>query len=321
MKLEEIGFYSLHDERAKNTSSSSPMQRCEVLITEDCNFSCPYCKMKKNSSYLSFEDAKTLIDYWADDGLVNIRFSGGEPTMNPYLYQMVEYAKSREIKRIAISTNGSMVTEVYHDLVQAGVNDFSISLDACCASDGDIMAGGVEGSFYRGIENIKYLSARTYVTVGVVITHENVSNVANIVRFAHELGVADIRLISAAQYNVLLKGVEDIDPQILEAHPILKYRVNNILAGHNVRGMKDCDSHTCYLIQDDSVVVNGKHYPCVIHMRESGKPIGKIGPNMRQERIAWMKNHDPHDDPICRSNCLDICILYSNKVRSFHKDI
>ena len=39
-KLENIGFYTLSDERAANTSDTSPMQRCEIILTDRCNFKC-----------------------------------------------------------------------------------------------------------------------------------------------------------------------------------------------------------------------------------------------------------------------------------------
>ena len=44
MKLEEIGFYTLDDERAKHASETSPLWRCELLLTNKCNFHCPYCR-------------------------------------------------------------------------------------------------------------------------------------------------------------------------------------------------------------------------------------------------------------------------------------
>lgn len=44
MKLEEIGFYTLCDERAKNANETSPMWRCEMILTSACNFKCPYCR-------------------------------------------------------------------------------------------------------------------------------------------------------------------------------------------------------------------------------------------------------------------------------------
>ena len=40
MKLEEIGFYTLSDERVKNTSQFSDLMRCELILTGACNFKC-----------------------------------------------------------------------------------------------------------------------------------------------------------------------------------------------------------------------------------------------------------------------------------------
>ena len=315
--IDDIGFYTLTEDRVRTTSATSAMQRCELLITGICNFNCPYCRGPREDAkgHLPLEKALQVIDLWADDGLVNIRFSGGEPTTHPKLIDMVKHARARGIQRVAISTNGSAHPDKYRRLVEAGVNDFSISLDACCASDGDKMAGR-EGVFGRIVDNIEMLSALTYVTVGIVITEDNVGEVAEIVRFAHDLGVADIRVISAAQYNALLAGVTSIDPKLVEAHPILKYRVENIKAGRNVRGLREGDSHTCHMLQDDSVIVGDFHYPCVIHMRERGEAIGRVGPNMRAERVAWMLTHDPHNDPVCKKNCLDVCIDYCNAVEN-----
>ena len=42
--LKNIGFYTLSDERAANVSDTSQMKRCEMIITEYCNFKCPYCR-------------------------------------------------------------------------------------------------------------------------------------------------------------------------------------------------------------------------------------------------------------------------------------
>ena len=70
---------------------------------------------------------------------------------------------------------------------------------------------------------------------------------------------------------------------------------------------------------DDSVVAGDQHFPCIIYLREGGAPIGKIGPNMRQERVEWLKSHNTHNDPICKANCLDVCIAYANKARDLRK--
>jgi len=204
--LKEIGFYTLSDERARNVSEASQMQRCEMIITEYCNFTCPYCRGLEDSIYgfrkikqLTLSEIVRNIDLWCEgQPLKNIRFSGGEPTLHPDIRDIVSYAKGKGIERVAISTNGSNKWELYQDLIERGCNDFSISLDACCADDGDKMAGGVKGSWDKVVANIEKISKLTYVTVGVVLTPDNIDKTIDTIKFAHDLGVADIRIISAS---------------------------------------------------------------------------------------------------------------------------
>lgn len=318
--LKQIGFYTLSDTRAANASSSSQMKRCEMIITEYCNFSCPYCRGLDASIYgtravkqLSVDEIKRNIDYWCQDvPLENIRFSGGEPTLHRNIVEIVAYAKSKGIKRIAISSNGSNKWELYEKLIAAGCNDFSISLDACCSSEGDKMAGGVYGAWEKVVENIKLISQKTYVTVGVVLTPANIADTVKIVSYAHGLGVSDIRIITAAQWNERIDEFNKIPQDFLDAHPILKYRTENFRNGKDIRGIRDTDAHRCGLVLDDSVIAGDFHFPCVIYMREKGKAVGRVGSDMRKEREEWFKNHDTFTDPICKKNCLDVCVDYNN---------
>jgi molybdenum cofactor biosynthesis enzyme MoaA len=261
---------------------------------------------------MPLNQAIETLKLWCNQGLKNLRFSGGEPLVYQGLTQLVSYAKMRGVERIAISSNGSFPLSEYYELLCYGVNDFSISLDACCAADSGVMSGVNNSSWDIVTKNIRALAKETYVTVGVVLTEDNVGKLAKIVEFADNLGVADIRIISAAQYNHLLEGAKAIPQRILDAHPILKYRVENILRGRNVRGIEEYDSPRCYLPVDDSIVCGDKHYPCVIYFREGGAPIGQVGPNMRQERVDWCKQHKSQLDPICSQNCLDVCIDHNN---------
>jgi hypothetical protein len=208
--------------------------------------------------------------------------------------------------------------ELYKELINAGVNDFSVSLDACCSAYGDKMAGGIDGIWDKVVSNIKELSKLTYVSVGVVLTEETLCDVEEIVDFADGLGVADIRIIPSAQFDGFMNIARYIRKDILDRHPILKYRVNNVLNGVHVRGLHETDNHRCPLILDDMAIAGNFHFPCVIYMREQGNPIGKVGPYMRQEREKWMKNHDTHCDTICKKNCLDVCIDYNNKWLDTH---
>ena len=317
MKLEDIGFYALSDRRAKYSGICSPLYRCELILTTACNFKCKYCKPLQPTiqGTMSYEKAESIVARWCDEGLRNIRFSGGEPTLWPGLIDLVEFAKCGGIRRIAVSTNGSASKEMYEELIGVGVDDFSIYLDACCASDGDTFAGGIVGAWDTVVSNIKYLSGKVYTTVGVVITNENLKDLPNIIKFASSLGVADIRIISAAQFNYLDKI--EIDKKILKKHPILAHRIKNLNRERGVRGLKDGDSSYCSLVLDDMAIAGNYHFPCIIALREGHKPIGAVGNKsmieIRKERQIWMLGNCTHLNKVCKNNCLDVCIDFNNK--------
>ncbi len=311
MKLEDIGFYTLSDERAETHGAYNRLQRCEVVLSSRCNFKCPYCR-RVGGDDLPFEDAVNLVSLWGKDGLRAIRFSGGEPMLYRGLDKLVCLSRKLGMEWIAVSSNGSISWDRYQRLIDLGVNDFSISLDACCAEDGDKMSGGVKGAWNKVVGNIRKCAEQVYTTVGVVLTNDNILSVNKIISFAASLGVADIRIIPAAQEDDRLHEVE-VDSSLLERFPILRYRINNLKAGKKVRGLEASDSRRCGLVLDDMAVNNNLHYPCIIYMREGGNPIGAVGENMRQERERWSFEHDTHLDPICSKNCLDVCVDFNNK--------
>lgn len=318
MKLEDIGFYTLTDKRAGSVTENSDLQRCELILTSRCNFKCPYCRGMQDVDRgdMRYDDASHIVKLWASGNLKNIRFSGGEPTLWPRLVELVRLAKEYGVERIAISTNGSADFSTYKQLCHAGVNDLSVSLDSCCSSTGDRMAGNLP-IWDKVVENIRRIAKISYTTVGVVLTEENQGELQKIIEFASSLGIADVRIIPAAQVAKKHQGLTC--GNALEAHPILKYRVMNFIRGKSVRGLTKKDNNQCPLVLDDMAVMNGKHYPCIIYMREHGNEIGRINGSIgavRKEREEWFKAHNCFDDDICRNNCLDVCVEYNNKVRA-----
>ena len=312
--LASIGFYTLSDARARSASASSPLQRCELVLTDACNFRCPYCRGLAPGlrGTLPRDEALATLDAWIAGGLRNVRLSGGEPTLYPWLYDLVRRCRDGGVERIALSTNGSAPLAVYERMIAAGVNDLSVSLDAGCCALGDTMTGGVCGSWERTTETIRALASLTYVTAGLVFTEQNADAALDTVLCADALGVADIRVIPSAQYARAVPRLLDVPGDVLARHPILRWRIERARRGLSVRGLTPYDCGRCRLVLDDMAVVRGLHFPCIIYLREQGQPIGRVGPHMRAERAAWSAEHDSYADPICRANCLDVCIAYNN---------
>jgi MoaA/NifB/PqqE/SkfB family radical SAM enzyme len=170
-----------------------------------------------------------------------------------------------------------------------------------------------EGEWDKIIKNIEFISTRSYTTVGVVLTQDNIREAEKIILLAHQLGVSDIRVIPSAQYNEKLSL--EIPDEIINAHQILQYRLRN--SNRHVRGLRRNDSRKCRLVLDDMAVWNSCHYPCIIYLREYGTPIGIINHNARKERYDWYDQHNSWDDNICRKNCLDVCIEYNNEASKY----
>jgi MoaA/NifB/PqqE/SkfB family radical SAM enzyme len=324
MDLKEIGFYTLSDDRAKNASETSPLWRGELILTDACNFRCPYCRGLPDvcKGNIPITKAVYIISEYARGGLKNIRFSGGEPLIYNGLVELVQFANNFGMK-IGISSNGSMDTEKYLELISAGVSDFSISLDSCCSSTGEKMSGGVKGSWEKVINNIKVLSNYTYVSVGIVLTDDNCKEAIDTIKLADSLNVSDIRVIPAAQVSTKLSNDLSIlldDKRIGTKYPILRYRLKNVIDKISVRGLSNKDNISCPLVLDDMTVCGGFHYPCIIYLREHGMPIGKFSiiEQVRMERKNWFEKHNCRKDVICQGNCLDVCRDYNNKWNQFH---
>jgi sulfatase maturation enzyme AslB (radical SAM superfamily) len=151
----------------------------------------------------------------------------------------------------------------------------------------------------------------------VVLDDRNNEELKKIIEYATSLGVADIRIIPSAQSN------HHLDIDVETNYPILRYRLNNIKNGRHVRGIQEHNCDKCHLVKDDMVVLGGKHFPCVIYMRELGMEIGTVSgktlKQIREERKVWFDKTNTKEDPICRKNCLDVCIDHNDSVEQWQR--
>ncbi len=304
MKLEDIGFLEVLDSRIDNFARGK-ISYAEWIITGACNFSCPYC----NKLEVEETDYKYVIDNLHSMQCKYLHITGGEPTVKHNLVEIISYAKSKGI-RVGISTNGSKSLDYYKELIKAGIELFSISLDVH-QKEMNSKFCNVHGVFDLVASNIKGLSKLSYVTVGTVLNEDNIDYCNKIFNYISGLGAADIRIGTATQYNKMVKF--NLSKYLLNRHKILKYRVENYNNGLNMRGSNLCKSNKCYLVLDDLTIKGKEYYPCAVYAREGGKPIGIFGPENEVERLKWFQNHDSHMDPICKKYCMDFKCRFNEK--------
>jgi len=86
---------------------------CTVLVevTDHCNLRCPTCyanSSPERQTHRSMEQIKAMLDLAVkNEGEPNIiQISGGEPTLHPDFFIILDEAKKRPIKHLLVNTNG-----------------------------------------------------------------------------------------------------------------------------------------------------------------------------------------------------------------------
>lgn len=82
-----------------------------IEVTESCNLKCPICYAESSpdrKTFRSLEQIEAMMDaVVANEGEPDIiQISGGEPTIHPDFFAILDAAKARPIKHIMVNTNG-----------------------------------------------------------------------------------------------------------------------------------------------------------------------------------------------------------------------
>jgi uncharacterized radical SAM superfamily Fe-S cluster-containing enzyme len=82
-----------------------------VEITDRCNLTCPTCyagSSPTHGRHRTFEEVKTMLDTIVENEKEPdvVQISGGEPTLHPHFFEILDYAKTLPIKHLMVNTNG-----------------------------------------------------------------------------------------------------------------------------------------------------------------------------------------------------------------------
>lgn len=87
-------------------------------------------KLTQNEKLLSAREIVRLVDYFVKLGVNKVRFTGGEPLVRKDCVDIIrDVSKLDGLKKIAITTNGLVLSRKLDELKSAGLNQINISLD------------------------------------------------------------------------------------------------------------------------------------------------------------------------------------------------
>ena len=81
-----------------------------IQVIRKCNQSCRFCSNPSNDSIMPLEEAKRLLRKYAEAKAAGVIFTGGEPTMYPFLPQAIRYAAGLGLFP-RITTNGQLFSD------------------------------------------------------------------------------------------------------------------------------------------------------------------------------------------------------------------
>ncbi len=113
-----------------------PMRSLRLSVTDRCNLRCQYCMPEEQylwlpkSSILSFEEIARFAGIARGLGVEKVRITGGEPTLRhdlPVLVRMM----SEQLAGVdlALTTNAVLLARYAQDLMDAGLDRITFSLD------------------------------------------------------------------------------------------------------------------------------------------------------------------------------------------------
>ena len=146
-------------------------------ITYGCNLACVHCLSssgRRDPRELTTAEAQAVIDELEALQVFYVNIGGGEPTIRPDFYDLMDYAVAHRVG-VKFSTNGTTITpERARRLAGTDYVDVQISIDGAVAATNDAVRG--DGSYAAARRAMDHLAEAGFgpFKISVVITRHNV---------------------------------------------------------------------------------------------------------------------------------------------------
>ncbi len=165
-------------------------------LTYACNLACVHCLSssgRRDPGELSTAECQAVIDTLERMQVFYVNIGGGEPTVRPDFWELVDYATAHHVG-VKFSTNGVRIGgAAARRLAASDYVDVQISLDGATAEVNDAVRG--QGSYAMAIAAMEHLAAAGFrgFKISVVVTRQNAGQLDEFQALAGRYG-AQLRL-------------------------------------------------------------------------------------------------------------------------------
>ncbi|MDH5404228.1 MAG: viperin family antiviral radical SAM protein [Candidatus Heimdallarchaeota archaeon] len=128
-------------------------------LIKACNYRCRFCFAHFNqvkSNYLSLGESMKIIELLVEQGTKKITFVGGEPTLVPFLPELVIFSKSLGLTTMIV-TNGSKLNEDYIKKFDGALDWIGLSIDSSIEDISEELGRGMGKHVNQTRQNSKLL--------------------------------------------------------------------------------------------------------------------------------------------------------------------
>ena len=172
---------------AAGTTSSYPPS-VNFHLWEPCNMRCRFCfatfqdvkQAVLPRGHLPREQALVVVEQIAAAGFDKITFAGGEPTLCPWLGELIALAKQRGLTTMLVTNGSRLLTPGWLDAVGAHLDWVVLSIDSADSRTHERMGRSIAGKVGRALSVEHYLAVAAELhrrnirlKVNTVVTAEN----------------------------------------------------------------------------------------------------------------------------------------------------
>jgi cyclic pyranopterin phosphate synthase len=218
-----------------------PVRDLRLSVTDRCNFRCLYCMPREafgpshaflaRSEILTYEEFARVVAVFAELGVSKVRLTGGEPLLRKDLETLVSMvAGTPGIDDVALTTNGSLLSDRAQSMRAAGLDRVTVSLDSIDASMFAAMAdtrlslatvlNGIQAAVNAGLSPVKLNAVvrRGHNDDGIAQLADFARTHGHVLRFIEYMDVGDTNdwalddVVPSAEILARISAVFPIEP-------------------------------------------------------------------------------------------------------------
>ncbi|MFA5581574.1 MAG: pyrroloquinoline quinone biosynthesis protein PqqE [Paracoccaceae bacterium] len=289
-------------EVAKSTPYGIPVAVLAEL-THRCPLQCPYCsnpvELDRANAELTTDEWRRAMDEMVALGVLQIHFSGGEPTARTDLRDLIQHATDVGLYSNLITSAVMLTRDKLADLADAGLSHVQISFQG---SDAELAnrIGGYKRGHSKKLEAAKWTRELGLpLTVNAVMHRQNLHQLPEMIDMAVELDAHRLEVANVQYYGWALKNraalmpteaqIEECNRVVAEASARLQgiLAIDYVIPDYYAARPKKCMGG--WGRQFFNISPSGKVLPC--HAAES--ITGLEFDSVRDHSLAWIWEHSP----------------------------